>query len=191
MSRIIAGTAGGRRLLTPPGERTRPTSDRVREALFARLEHLGAIDDAVVLDLYAGSGALGLEALSRGAAAAVFVERDRKAAGVVRRNAHGLGLRPVQVHAESVETFLGAGADRTAHLVFCDPPYAVTDEALNDVLARLVDQGWLHEEAVIVVERSTRSDEPVWPAGVELLGPRVYGETTLWLAEYVPEGVPA
>ena len=188
MTRIIAGTAGGRRLLTPPGSGTRPTSDRVREAVFGRLEHLDALTGGHVVDLYAGSGALGLEAVSRGADSALLVESDRKAAATIDKNVRHLGLAGVQVRAGTVESVVGAPLAPRADLVFIDPPYAVGEEVLADVLASLVEHGSLAVDAVLVVERSSRSAEPVWPAGVELIGPRRYGETTCWFAEYVPEG---
>ncbi|GAB3578880.1 16S rRNA (guanine(966)-N(2))-methyltransferase RsmD [Calidifontibacter terrae] len=187
MTRIIAGTAGGRRLATPPGDGTRPTSERVREALFARLDHLDALAGARVLDLYAGSGALGLEAASRGAVRAVMVEKDRRAAAVTERNIRELKLPDTVVRTDSVQRFVGSAASEQFDLVFLDPPYAVGDEDLQQVLAALT-QGWLAQDALLVVERSTRSGEPVWPADVELIGPRRYGETTIWFAEFVPEG---
>lgn len=188
MTRIIAGVAGGRRLLTPPGSGTRPTSDRVREAVFGRLEHLDAIAGGHVVDLYAGSGALGLEAVSRGATSALLVESDRKAAATIDKNVRHLGLAGVHVRAGTVEAVVSGPLSPRADLVFIDPPYAVTDEALAEVLARLVEHGSLAVDAILVVERSSRSAEPVWPAGIELIGPRRYGETTCWFADYVPEG---
>ncbi|MFC6707754.1 16S rRNA (guanine(966)-N(2))-methyltransferase RsmD [Flexivirga alba] len=188
MTRIISGLAGGRRLVTPPGSGTRPTSDRVREAVFGRLEHLDAITGSHVVDLYAGSGALGLEAVSRGAVSALLVESDRKAAATIDKNVRHLGLAGVQVRAGTVEAVVSAPLSPLADLVFLDPPYAVGDEALAGVLAGLVEHGSLAVDALLVVERSSRSAEPMWPAGVELIGPRRYGETTCWFAEYVPEG---
>lgn len=188
MTRIIAGAAGGRRLATPPGSGTRPTSDRVREAVFGRLEHLDVLAGSHVLDLYAGSGALGLEAASRGADSVLLVESDRRAAGVIARNATALELPGVQVRAETVERVVAAPVRPALDLVFADPPYDITDEAVAAVLQSLVDNASLAPDAVLVVERSTRSPEPVWPAEVELIGPRRYGETTCWFAEFVPDG---
>jgi 16S rRNA (guanine966-N2)-methyltransferase len=183
MTRVIAGTAGGRTLRTPPGSGTRPTSERVREALFSALEARGSIRGAQVLDLYAGSGALGLEAASRGAAGVVLVESDRRAADVAARNVRGLGLTGVRVARQNVASFL---ADRPAaryDLVLLDPPYGLPEDALTADLVRLADH-WLADGAVVVVERSTRSPEPGWPEGLAPTGkPRRYGETTLWLAE--------
>jgi len=187
MTRIIAGAVGGRRLLTPPGSGTRPTSDRVREALFGRLEHLDAIAGSHVVDLYAGSGALGLEAVSRGAASALLVESDRRAASTIGKNVAHLGLAGVSVRAAGVESVVGAPLVPPADLVFADPPYAVDEDALAQVLTALVQHGSLAVDAVLVIERSRRSAEPAWPAGVEPIGPRRYGETTCWFAEYVPD----
>lgn len=192
MTRIVAGTAGGRRLHTPPGVGTRPTSDRVREALFSRLEHLGVIEDAAVLDLYAGSGALGLEAASRGAARVVLVDASRRVASVAERNARELGLRgSVRVLGDRVERVLLGGTDPAGaggrfDLVLLDPPYDLSEQVLADVLQLLVTHRWLAQAALVVVERSTRSPEPVWPGGLRALHPRRYGETTLWFAE-LPE----
>lgn len=186
MTRIIAGTMGGRTLRTPPGSGTRPTSDRVREALFSALDARDAVRGARVLDLYAGSGALGLEAASRGAASVVLVESDRRAAEVISGNVRELGLgRQVRVTRSPVEAALAraAGESERADLVFIDPPYDVDEDSLGMVLGRLV-AGWLAEGGLVVVERSKRSPEPAWPEGLERLGkPRKYGETTIWLAE--------
>ncbi len=185
MPRIVAGTAGGRRLATPPGEGTRPTSDRVREALFARLEHLDAVAAARVLDLFAGSGALGLEAVSRGAATALAVESNRRAAQVIRRNAADLALS-VTVREERVEALLAGDPPYAVHLVLLDPPYAVPAGQVGALLARLVDGGWLVPEAVVVLERSARSPAPEWPAALCPISEHTYGETRVHLAEYVP-----
>ena len=183
MTRIIAGSAGGRLLRTPPGAGTRPTSDRVREALFSALEARGAVAGARVLDLYAGSGALGLEALSRGASGAVLVEGDRRVAAVIRANVEAIGLRDrAMVRAATVESVLRVEPDAAYDLVLIDPPYAVAEDALASVLARLAD-GWLAPGAAVVVERSSRSPEPAWPTGLVADPPRRYGETTVWVAE--------
>ncbi len=187
MTRIISGIVGGRRLATPSGEATRPTSDRVREGLFSRLEHLDVIIGARVLDLYAGSGALGLESLSRGAVHATLVDSDRGAAEIARTNARALGLASrVRVRAEPVERVLLAGPgspDERVGLVFLDPPYDLDDERLADVLALLVRHTWLAPDALVVVERSGRSAPPRWPAGLSAAGERRYGETKVWFAD--------
>ena len=188
MTRIISGRAGGRRIQAPPGSATRPTSDRVREALFSRLEHLDVLQGARVLDLYAGSGALGLEAASRGAAAVVLVEQARPAAAVIRRNAASLAdvLPGVRVRAESVERALAAAPQPQDRfdLVLLDPPYDVTEDELAAVLRALVEGAWLQPEALVVVERSSRSPEPRWPAGLDAAGERRYGETKMWFADF-------
>lgn len=185
MTRIISGTAGGRRLQTPAGPRTRPTSDRVREALFSRLEHLDVIAGARVLDLYAGSGALGLEAVSRGARSAVLVDADRGAARAARGNAAVVGHPGVVVREDTVERVLvaGPGAGGRVDLVFLDPPYDLSEETLGDALALLVRHGWLAPEALVVVERSSRSPEPRWSEGLAPAGERRYGETRMWFAD--------
>ena len=193
MTRIISGTAGGRRLQTPPGSSTRPTSDRVREALFSRLEHRGLIEGSSVLDLYAGSGALGLEAASRGAAQVLLVETHKAAAKVIRANAVVIGHPGVRVLADTVERALAAGPPTGLRfdLVLVDPPYDVTEDALAAVLAALVQHQWLAREAFVVVERSSRSPQPTWPDGLELSGEKRYGETAMWFAEPPPSEVVA
>jgi len=175
--RIVAGTAGGRRLRVP-SRGTRPTSERVREALFSRLEHLGYLDSTLVLDLYAGSGALGLEAVSRGAAQAVLVESARPAVATCRANiaTAGLGDR-VQVRNTTVAHYLaGPPPPEPFDVVLCDPPYAA---AVREDLEALARPGWLAADAMVVLERDQRSDAPQWPAGWEPLGARRYGETTI------------
>jgi 16S rRNA (guanine966-N2)-methyltransferase len=182
VTRIIAGRAGGRTLRTPPGRGTRPTSDRVREALFSALDARGAVAGARVLDLYAGSGALGLEAASRGAAAVLLVESDRRAAAVARGNAAALDLPGVSVTAATVAAALARPPVAAYDLVLADPPYDVGEADLGAVLGDLAGGGWLAAGAVLVVERSARSPEPAWPEGVEGEGARRYGETALWWA---------
>ena len=186
MTRIVAGSAGGRTLQVP-ARGTRPTSERVREALFSRLEHLDVVAGARVLDLYAGSGALGLEAASRGAAAVTLVETSRPAADVCRRNAAALGLAShVTVVGDRVERFVERLPPAPWRLVLLDPPYDVDEATLAAVVGALV--GRLDDGAVVVVERSTRSPEPTWPAGLVRFDERRYGETTLWLAEPAARG---
>ncbi len=182
MTRVIAGTAGGRTLRTPPGAGTRPTSERVREALFSALDARGVVRGSRVLDLYAGSGALGIEAASRGAVEVVLVESDRRAADVAARNVRDLGLDLVRVARRDVAAYLGGEPGTAADLVLLDPPYDVGEEALAAVLERLAAR-WLADGATVVVERSSRSPEPTWPPGLERTGrPRRYGETTVWVA---------
>lgn len=184
MTRIVAGIAGGRRLRTPDGDRTRPTSDRVREALFSTVESMvGRWDGLHVLDLYAGSGALGLEALSRGAERVVFVESHRRTAALIDTNARNLGLAAALVFAQTVEVFLRRGEPRDGQrfdLVFADPPYAVPGAEVRAALTGLVEGSWLNDGAVLVVERGRRSDDLAWPPGIEPVRSRTYGETALW-----------
>lgn len=185
MTRIISGTAGGRTLRTPEGAATRPTSDRVREALFSRLEHRDLLSGACVLDLYAGSGALGLEAASRGARLVLLVESNRKAVSVIRANIKAVGLPGVRVLADAALRVLAGGPPSGIRmdLVLLDPPYDVREDALTEVLTALVEREWLAPDAFVVVERSTRSPQPTWPKGLELSGEKRYGETTVWFAE--------
>jgi 16S rRNA (guanine966-N2)-methyltransferase len=193
MTRIISGLAGGRLIHTPPGSGTRPTSDRVREALFSRLEHLDVVHQSNVLDLYAGSGALGLEAASRGATSVLLVESDWAAVAVVRRNIADLALPGVSVRADTVERALLSGpvsAKARCELVLADPPYDVTEQGLANVLKLLVSHGWLSPDALVVVERSARSPEPRWPRGLDGAGERRYGDTKMWFADFAgPLGV--
>ncbi|WP_378732638.1 16S rRNA (guanine(966)-N(2))-methyltransferase RsmD [Nocardia brasiliensis] len=182
MTRIVAGTAGGRRLRVPPAG-TRPTSDRVREALFSALDARIDFDGIRVLDLYAGSGALGLEALSRGAAYALLVESDRKAAAIVRGNIADLGLPGAELRLATVASVLELGGAGEFDVVLSDPPYAVDTDAVLADLRALAD-GWLRPGALIVVERSSRSPEIEWPAGYSAMKPRKYGETRLEMATF-------
>ncbi len=189
MTRIIGGEAGGRRLQTPPGDKTRPTSDRVREALFSAVESwCGTLQDLRALDLYAGSGALGLEAWSRGAAAVTLVESDRRTAAVITANARALGCQVADVRAAAVQTTLAAAPPAPYDLVFSDPPYPLDEPALAVDLDLL--QAWLAPDALVVVERSRRSPEPSWPRGIVGYRSKRYGETTLWYghaAEQTPD----
>jgi 16S rRNA (guanine(966)-N(2))-methyltransferase RsmD len=188
VTRIVAGQHGGRRLAAPAGARTRPTSDRVREALFSALESLTDLPGARFADLYAGSGAVGLEALSRGAEHVLLVESDPKAARVARENIAVLGVAPqVKLVTAKVGTVLDAGRDTAEpyDIVFADPPYAIPEEEISAMLAALVGGGWLAADAVVVVERSSRGPEPGWGAGISPLRGRRYGETTLWYGRAV------
>lgn len=154
----------------------------MREALFSRLEHLDAIQGAVVLDLFAGSGALGLEAASRGAARVVFVESAGPVARLVARNIAACGALGTRVVRSPVERYLSARPDETADLVLADPPYDYPTTSLEVVCERLVSGGWLAPGAVVVCERSKRSPAPVWPGGLVLETEKTYGETVLWFA---------
>jgi len=181
VTRIIAGRAGSI-VLEVPDAGTRPTSDRVRESLFGALESADALRGARVLDVYAGSGALGLEAVSRGAASADLVEKAPRAAAVVQRNsakvakAVGVGAR---THRSSADLFL-RGATGPFDLVFLDPPYDIGESELASTLALLVPV--LAPGALVVVERASRSPEPVLPDGLVATRSKKYGDTTLWWA---------
>ena len=182
MTRVIAGTARGRRLQVPSGTTTRPTADRAREGLFSSLLSLLDLEGARVLDLYAGSGALGLEALSRGAGSATLVESDAQAVAVLRGNVEHLGLAGAHVLAQPVERFLAGGseggeAEPRYDLVMLDPPYELE---LEPVLAQL--HPWLAPDAVVVAERRTRRSTFAWPPGYSQVRERTYGEATLWYA---------
>ena len=170
--RVVAGHLGGRRLIAPPGEATRPTSDRVREALFSMI---GALDGARVLDLFAGSGALGIEALSRGAVGATFVERDPRAVKVIRRNLDALGIEGAAVHRR--EALAHLSQDEATHdLIFVDPPYSCAPHLGGPLSAALPPR--LRTDAVIVTESDKRT-----PLELELplVRERVYGDTRIAL----------
>jgi 16S rRNA (guanine966-N2)-methyltransferase len=180
MTRIIAGLAKGRRLQVP-ADGTRPTADRAREGLFNSLAATMELDGARVLDLYAGTGAVGLEALSRGASRVVLVESDRRAAEILRRNVDAVALPGARVAAAPVARFLAAGTDGPYDLVFADPPYAAPPEEVLGVLTALCDGPWLAPGATVVVERARRGTPLVW--GDERITPereKRYGEAVFW-----------
>ncbi|HYO41523.1 MAG TPA: 16S rRNA (guanine(966)-N(2))-methyltransferase RsmD [Nocardioidaceae bacterium] len=180
MTRIIGGTAGGRRIKVPSGERTRPTSDRVREALFSSLESaLGSLEGLRFLDVYAGSGAVGLEALSRGALAVTLVEHDRRAAALIRDNARAARLGDVEVLVVDAVRALAGPPAAPYEVAFLDPPYASPVPEVVAVLRGLHDGGWLSPQALVVVERSRRSPGLRWPDGFVEERTRRYGETVL------------
>jgi 16S rRNA (guanine966-N2)-methyltransferase len=198
VTRVIAGLARGRRLAVPSGRLTRPTSDRAREGLFGTLTAIrGSLQGAWVLDLYAGSGAVGLEALSRGADRVLFVEADPGAAQVIRGNLASVGLPGGQLVTSRVERVLARGPGGSEpgggepgggeqsgepgyDVVVADPPYAVTDEDVAAMLAALRDGSWLAAGAVVAVERATRSGPVHWPPGYAPDRSRRYGEGTFW-----------
>lgn len=182
MTRVIAGAAGGRRLAVPPGTGTRPTSDRAREGLFSTWQSLlgGPLGGERVLDLYAGSGAVGLEALSRGAGHTLLVEADARAARTVRENVKALGLPGAEVRAGKAQQIIQTPPTEPYDLVFLDPPYAVSNDDLREILLTLRSGGWLAADALVTVERSTRGGEFPWPDGFEALRARRYGEGTFW-----------
>ncbi|HET9730414.1 MAG TPA: 16S rRNA (guanine(966)-N(2))-methyltransferase RsmD [Acidimicrobiia bacterium] len=181
--RVIAGSARGRRLTVPPGSHTRPTKDIVREALFSALDARDALDDATVVDLYAGSGALGIEALSRGAARAVFVESDPKALTAIRANIEALGWQDrSRVVAGAAERFLQAGppAEAPFDLALCDPPYDTADDAVTALLGWIFQPGWLADDAIVSVERPVRHPVLV-PDGCTNGWERAFGDTLVSL----------
>jgi 16S rRNA (guanine966-N2)-methyltransferase len=182
VARVIAGEAGGRRLAVPGGRDTRPTSDRAREGLFATITSItGSLAGARVLDLYAGSGAVGLEALSRGAGHVLLVESGARAARVIRANIEAIGLPGAEVITDRVDRVLTRGPDGGRYdIVFADPPYALADRQVSAMLAALHDSGWLAPGALVIVERATRSGPVSWPAGLEPDRARRYGEATFW-----------
>lgn len=196
---MIAGEAGGRRLAVPDGRNTRPTSDRAREGLFGTIVSLtGSLAGARVLDLYAGSGAVGLEALSRGAEHVLLVESGARAARVIRDNIAAIALPGAQVAADRVERLLARGPGGESpggespggecyDVVFADPPYALADDEVSAMLQALSEHGWLAPGALVVVERATRSGPFRWPAGFTPDRARRYGEATFWYARG-PEG---
>ena len=191
MARVIAGEAGGRRLAVPAGRDTRPTSDRAREGLFATISSIaGPLDGARVLDLYAGSGAVGLEALSRGAGHVLLVEQGGRAVRVIKENISSIGLPGAVLVTDRVERVLARGPDGDRYdVVFADPPYALADAAVERVLVLLAGTGWLAPGALVVVERATRSGPVSWPDGFVPDRERRYGEATFWyaLAAGIPE----
>jgi len=210
VARVIAGAAGGRRLAVPDGRGTRPTSDRAREGLFATIVSMtGSLAGAHVLDLYAGSGAVGLEALSRGAEHVLLVEHGARAARVIRANIDAIGLPGAAVIADRVERVLARGPapapghagqsyagpapapgqagpgqpgpnDARYDVVFADPPYAMADADVSGMLSMLADRPWLAPGALVIVERATRSGPLRWPDGFVPDRARKYGEATLW-----------
>jgi 16S rRNA (guanine966-N2)-methyltransferase len=206
--RIVSGLARGRRLQAPRGTTTRPTSDRVREAVFSTLQsRIGSLDGTRVLDLYAGSGAMGLEALSRGAASVVFVESNRAVARTLTDNIDRVGLPGTEMVTANAAAFAKEAPDRAridaAHypfdLVLCDPPYALGAPRLREVLVDLVRSGWLKGECELLVERDARDDASPWPEGevirdsssghsrsqIATLDRRTYGDTALWYGRLV------
>lgn len=187
MSRIIAGSRGGRRIAMPPGDRTRPTTDRVREALFSAIAAWAGTAAAppeqslahlAFCDLYAGSGAVGLEAASRGAHPVLLVERDRRTAQLTKDNAKALGLA-VDVTISSVEQVLQRPPARPYDVVFADPPYELDTSAVNAQLQQLVANRWVAPGSLVVAERSRRTPDLTWPEAAARCWSRAYGETVL------------
>jgi 16S rRNA (guanine966-N2)-methyltransferase len=187
LSRIIAGSRGGQRIVMPPGDRARPTTDRVREALFSTITAWAgraaepveqSLSGMAFCDLYAGSGAVGLEAASRGATRVLLIERDPRTAQLCRRNAKALGLA-VDVVISSVEQILKKPPARPFDVVFADPPYELDAAAVSAQIEQLVVNSWVDRGSLIVVERSRRTPQLVWPNAAAKRWSRAYGETIL------------
>jgi 16S rRNA (guanine966-N2)-methyltransferase len=183
VTRIVGGVAGGRRIAVPP-RGTRPTTDRVRESLFNIVTARRDLAGLSVLDLYAGSGALGLEALSRGAESVLFVESDRRAATVLERNIATVGLPGATLRRGQVAAVLAAGTRAPVDLVLADPPYEVESSEVQAVITALAVNDWVRDGSVVVVERAAHGRALTWPDGWDSWQPRIYGDTRLELAEY-------
>lgn len=180
MTRIVAGSAKGRRLEVPKSG-TRPTAERIREAMFSHLEHQGVVAGATVIDLYAGSGALGLEAASRGAEMVYLVEKSGAAATICRRNAQHAGLSEnVKVLVESGQTFL-EGTITPCDLIVADPPYDLPETQITNLCAAVVRH--LRPQGIFVLERAARSPEPTWPAELVAYNHKKYGDSVVWYCE--------
>jgi len=186
MIRIVAGLAGGRRLATPAGRVVRPTADRVREALFSSLAAVRPLSGLRILDLYAGTGAVGLEGLSRGAAEALLIESDSRALATLRANVDALALPGARVIGARVADVLSGPAPGPFDVLFADPPYALPAAELAEVLNLAAAGRWVTPDAVIVVERAAREGSWAWPAGFDPTHHRRYGEATLWYARHRP-----
>lgn len=188
MSRIISGSRGGRRLTMPPGDQTRPTSSKVREALFSSLASWtggssGPADVALkgwaFCDLFAGSGAIGLEAASRGAAPVMLVEFSRRAVRTIEQNVAAVDL-DVEVRRDSVEDIVRRQPAYPFDIIFLDPPYELSNRSVETILQNLVTNGWLTGEGLIVLERSSREPAPRWPDALADTWEKKYGETVLY-----------
>ena len=191
MSRIIAGSRGGQRIAMPPGDQARPTTDRVREALFSAITAWAGraaepVQDSLAglgfCDLYAGSGAVGLEAASRGATRVLLVERDPRTAQLARRNAEMLGLA-VDLVVSPVEKVLRKAPPRPFDIVFVDPPYELDTPTVSAQIQQLVGNAWVDRGSLIVVERSRRTPQLIWPDSAVKSWSRAYGETILCFAD--------
>jgi len=191
MTRVIAGSLKGRRLLVPD-EGVRPTSDKVREAIFSSLQSRFDFEGARVLDLFAGTGALGIEALSRGARFAALVESNPATARTLKKNIESLSLtNNTQVVVRKVGSYLNdaLAADRAKSdsssfdLVFLDPPYDLEGAEVDDALGDLANSGLLAPGAMVVIERPTKSTSPTWPEAIDEQLRRTYGDTTVWYGE--------
>lgn len=193
MTRIIAGTLKGRSV-TVPKSVTRPTASRVREALFSAISHMvNDFDQLHVLDLFAGSGALGIEAISRGATHATFMESDHKASECISKNLNDLlgvevTAKNVHVHQRDVMQATNSESNEQFNLVFIDPPYAMSDDTVEVLLDQLSENNWLGSGAIVVVERSSKSTVE-WPDSFDALQNKTYGDTSIWYGQYTPDRV--
>lgn len=189
MTRIISGQYKGRSLTVPPSV-TRPTSSRVREAVFSSVQHFfGDLAGINVLDLFAGSGALGLEALSRGASSCLWVERDSVAITCINQNAKQLGETKGQAISGEVSTIVSTTSTFAKFdLVFLDPPYSIADEQISSILGNLAKNQWLAPESLLVIERGRRS-EVQWPIGFAAQSNKNYGDTSIWYGMYLTDKV--
>ena len=206
--RIIAGRFKNSHIYTPKdGSITRPTTDRTKEAIFSRLDSWGILDQAQVLDLFAGTGALGFEALSRGAQVLTAVEAHGQVVSCIRRTAGDLlardGSLNIRIIKKKVELYLAAGPDHSslqgagshkasflpATVVFMDPPYAVSSQDCSHMVALLAERGWMADDAVLIVERSARSEAVMAPQGWEITDSRLYGETRVDYLGHCRNGV--
>jgi 16S rRNA (guanine966-N2)-methyltransferase len=187
VSRIIAGSRGGQRIAMPTGDRARPTTDRVREALFSAIAAWAgtaatpveeSLDGLAFCDLYAGSGAVGLEAASRGASRVLLVEREPRTAQLSKRNAEALGLA-VEIVVSPVEQILRKSPAQPFDVVFADPPYELDSPTVSAQIERLVSNAWVGYGSLIILERSRRSPQLVWPDAAAKRWTRAYGETIL------------
>ena len=185
MTRIIGGDFRGRSIKVPDAE-TRPTSSRVREAIFSSVEHaVSGLDDLRVLDLFSGSGAFGIESISRGATEVVLIEKDLRAADTLHNNVANFGIKNARVVIADAFSEVSQKSGRGSFdVVFIDPPYLFEDDQVNTLINQLVENDWLNEYALIVVERGSRS-HVVWPESVEELRKKVYGDTTIWYGQYL------
>lgn len=188
MPRIISGTHAGRTIAAAPSAKTRPTSDRIREAIFSRLQSWQVISEAKVLDLYAGTGALGFEALSRGATSLQLIEQHAATAKRIQKSAQELGFEQVIVHnrrvsASAVKNILGENF--RANLVFADPPYEVSNEELSSVIVALAQIKAFADEATIVIERSSRSEKLALPTDFQAEGVKTHGDTAIYYYSYL------
>lgn len=185
--RVIAGLAKGRNLISPIGA-TRPTSDRAREALFSSLEsEFGSLSDLSFLDLYCGSGAVGVEALSRGVAIVTGVDNDEKATNIARQNFQLIekisGIGTYSVITMSCGKFLDRPADHPFDIVFLDPPYEIPNKEVEKNLSDLVNNSYVKKSTVIAIERDSKARPLEWPSALREVKMRKYGAASIYYAE--------